>query len=124
MVNLRDRGRGTITKECRPAGFYDSVVISADWSDKYSDEEAYEIVYEITSIENELVLVGYYNGEKQFSEIIRNHLYYVRTGFRSGSIQLVSGFEECKYLFCAVKITGYDDVFSHFYDLLICKYIF
>ena len=30
------------------------------------------------------------------------------------SVQTLEEIEECEYLFCAVKITGYNDVFSHF----------
>lgn len=48
MLNLRDRNRGTAAKVKLPAGVYDSVVVSVEWSQKYGDE-AYEIVYEITS---------------------------------------------------------------------------
>lgn len=57
---------------------------------------------ELTSIkplEDELVLVGYFNDDEQKKSIFKSQLYYVRTGFRSGSIQLVTGFDCCKYLF-------------------------
>lgn len=98
-----------------PAELYNATTIERIFTDNSVSRESLKSEYdisdfeinEITSIENELVLVGYYNGEKQFSEIIRNHLYYVRTGFRSGSIQLVSGFEECKYLFLHYKQEKY-----------------
>ena len=98
-----------------PAELYNATTIERIFTDSSVSRESLKSEYdisdfeinEITSIENELVLVGYYNGEKQFAEIIRNHLYYVRTGFRSGSIQLVSGFEECKYLFLHYKQEKY-----------------
>lgn len=46
---------------------------------------------------NEIVLVGYFKSEQK--EIIkRNKLYYVPAGLGKGSINLVSGFENAKYL--------------------------
>ena len=64
-------------------------------TNKLSDDELPSIV----PIEDELVLVGYYNDDVQLKAIAKSQLYYVRTGFRNGSIQLLSGFEKCKYLF-------------------------
>lgn len=46
---------------------------------------------------NDLVLVGYYKTE-QLEIIKKNHLYYVPTALGKGSINLVSGFENTKYL--------------------------
>lgn len=60
-------------------------------------------VREMLPIENELVLVGYYKGEAHLEQILKNKFYYVRTGFRPGSIQLVTGFDSCKYLFLHCK---------------------
>ena len=46
---------------------------------------------------NDIVLVGYYKpGQKEV--ICRNKLYYVPAGLGKGSINLVSGFENAKYL--------------------------
>jgi len=41
--------------------------------------------------ENRRVLVGYYKDELQLTKTIQNQLYYVRTGFRPGSIQVPPG---------------------------------
>lgn len=46
---------------------------------------------------NDLVLVGYYKNE-QWEAIFNNRLYYVPAAFGKGSINLVSGFENTKYL--------------------------
>lgn len=51
------------------------------------------------SLENELVLVGYFNGDEHLKQIHRNMFYYTRTGGRPGSIRIVQGFDTCKYLF-------------------------
>lgn len=64
-------------------------------------------VKDLLPIEQELVLVGYFNGAQHLSEIQKNQLYFVRTGFRPGSIKLVSGFEDCKYLFIHHKQEKY-----------------
>ena len=46
---------------------------------------------------NDIVLVGYYKTE-QLEAIKKNKLYYVPAGLGKGSINLVSGFENAKYL--------------------------
>lgn len=46
---------------------------------------------------NEIVLIGYFKSEQK-EAIIRNKLYYVPAGLGKGSINLVSGFENAKYL--------------------------
>lgn len=46
---------------------------------------------------NEIVLVGYFKSEQK-EIILRNKLYYVPAGLGKGSINLVSGFENAKYL--------------------------
>lgn len=45
----------------------------------------------------DMVLVGYCNVD-DFDAVKKNKLYYVRTGFNGGSINLVSGCEKTKYL--------------------------
>ena len=54
---------------------------------------------DIKPLEDEMVLVGYLNGDEHMKQIRRTKLYYVRTGPRNGSIHLVEGFSSCKYLF-------------------------
>lgn len=55
--------------------------------------------YSIAPEDNKsLVLVGYYKNEETKKAVLNNRLYYVRAGFRKGSIQIVPGFEHCKYL--------------------------
>lgn len=46
---------------------------------------------------NDIVLVGYFKSEQK-EVILRNKLYYVPAGLGKGSINLVSGFENAKYL--------------------------
>lgn len=46
---------------------------------------------------NDLVLVGYFKAEQK-EIILKNKLYYVPAGLGKGSINLVSGFENAKYL--------------------------
>ena len=46
---------------------------------------------------NDLVLVGYFKAEQK-KVILKNKLYYVPAGLGKGSINLVSGFENAKYL--------------------------
>ena len=38
-----------------------------------------------------IVLVGYYKGDEQLTQIIENKLYYVRAGFRRGALQMPVG---------------------------------
>lgn len=55
--------------------------------------------YSIAPEDNEsLVLVGYYKNEETKKAILKNRLYYVRAGFRKGSLKIVPGFEHSKYL--------------------------
>lgn len=53
----------------------------------------------IKPLEEEMVLVGYFNGSEQLRQILKNQLYYIRTGARAGSIRLEQDFHKCKYLF-------------------------
>ncbi len=56
------------------------------------------LVYTRTIAEsNDLVLVGYFKAEQK-EVILKNKLYYVPAGLGKGSINLVSGFENAKYL--------------------------
>lgn len=50
------------------------------------------------SLEEELALVGYYNGEKHLQQILRAKMYYVRIGARKGSLRIERDFDHCKYL--------------------------
>lgn len=60
-------------------------------------------VPERTPLEDEMVLVGYFNGEDHLKQILANKLYYIRTGARLGSIRIEQGFDTCKYLFLHYK---------------------
>lgn len=49
MLDLTKR-RGTGASKRKPAaGTYDSVVLKVRWADDYPPEEAYEVIYQITS---------------------------------------------------------------------------
>lgn len=58
-----------------------------------------ELVEQVLPLEQEIVLVGFFNGEAHLKEILKNRLYYVRTGFRNGSLRLEPNAQFCKYLF-------------------------
>lgn len=58
-----------------------------------------ELVEQALPLEQEIVLVGFFNGEAHLKEILKNRLYYVRTGFRNGSLRLELNAQFCKYLF-------------------------
>lgn len=60
-------------------------------------------VPERTPLEDEMVLVGYFNGEDHLKQILASKLYYIRTGARPGSIRIEQGFDSCKYLFLHYK---------------------
>ena len=60
-------------------------------------------VPESKSLEEELVLVGCFNGDEQLKRIINAKIYYTRTGSRPGSLRLVPGYDACKYLFLHYK---------------------
>lgn len=60
-------------------------------------------VPERTPLEDEMVLVGYFNGEEHLKQILAGKLYYIRTGARPGSIRIEQGFDTCKYLFLHYK---------------------
>lgn len=49
-------------------------------------------------IPNYSILVGYYKDEQHLSAIIRNNLYYVRTGFNRGAFSLQPNSTQIKYL--------------------------
>ena len=44
-----------------------------------------------------ITLIGYCRPE-QWKQVLKNKLYYTRAGFDSGSLRLVPGFENCKFL--------------------------
>ena len=52
----------------------------------------------IHSAEKEFVLVGYYKDEKQLHLTLQNKLYYVRSGFRRGALQMPAGMPVPAYL--------------------------
>ena len=66
-----------------------------------------ELVEQALPLEQETVLVGYYDGDAHFAEIRKNLLYYVRTGFRRGSIRIEADAKRCKYLFLHNKSKYY-----------------
>jgi hypothetical protein len=47
---------------------------------------------------SELVLVGYYKSDEHLGLILKNKLYYVPIGEDRGSVQMVSGYDQTKYL--------------------------
>ena len=65
------------------------------------------LVEQAQPLEQETVLVGYYDGDAHFAEICRNLLYYVRTGFRRGSLRIEAEAKRCKYLFLHNKSKYY-----------------
>lgn len=66
-----------------------------------------DLVEQALPMEQETVLVGYYDGDAHFAEIRKNLLYYVRTGFRNGSIRIEPEVKRCKYLFLHNKSKYY-----------------
>ena len=64
------------------------------------------LVEQTLPLEQETVLVGYYDGDARFAEIRKNLLYYVRTGFRRGSLRIEPD-KRCKYLFLHNKSKYY-----------------
>jgi len=58
---------------------------------------------DVKPLEEEMVLVGYFNGDEHMKQILANKLYYIRTGARPGSIRIEQGFDSCKYLFLHYK---------------------
>ena len=66
-----------------------------------------ELVEQTQPLEQETVLVGYYDGDAHFAEIRKNLLYYVRTGFRRGSLRIEPDAKRCKYLFLHNKSKYY-----------------
>ena len=55
-------------------------------------------VTEALPLEQEPVLVGYFNGEQQMRPILKNKLYYVRANQRNGSLIMDAGADCCKYV--------------------------
>ena len=49
-------------------------------------------------IETNSILIGYYRSNKQLELTIKNRIYYVRTGFRPGAMQIAPGSGSPKYL--------------------------
>lgn len=66
-----------------------------------------DIVEQALPLEQETVLVGYYDGDAHFAEIRKNLLYYVRIGFRRGSLRIEPDTKRCKYLFLHNKSKYY-----------------
>lgn len=66
-----------------------------------------ELVEQALPLEQETVLVGYYDGDAHYAEIRKNLLYYVRTGFRRGSLRIEPDAKRCKYLFLHNKSKYY-----------------
>ena len=66
-----------------------------------------DLVEQALPLEQETVLVGYYDGDAHFAEIRKNLLYYVRTGFRHGSLRIEPEAKRCKYLFLHNKSKYY-----------------
>lgn len=66
-----------------------------------------DLVEQALPLEQETVLVGYYDGDAHFAEIRKNLLYYVRTGFRRGSLRIEPDAKRCKYLFLHNKSKYY-----------------
>ena len=58
---------------------------------------------DIKPLEDEIVLVGYFNGDEHLDQILKNQLYYARTGPRPGSLRIEQGFDTCKYLLLHYK---------------------
>ena len=54
-------------------------------------------------IEEQGVLVGFFNGEEQLKPIIKNKLYYTRSGFRPGSLRMTREAIDVRYLFLHQK---------------------
>lgn len=78
-----------------------------------SNQVAVEDVGQTLPLEQEIVLVGFFNGETHLNAILKNRLYYVRMGFRPGSLRITPDAKMCKYLFlhnkdkyCMFKLTG------------------
>lgn len=61
--------------------------------------------------QSRLVLVGYYKNEEHLSLVLRNRLYYVRTGFRKGALKMPTGQKQPCYLML------HHGVEKHFYEL-------
>ena len=57
-----------------------------------------DLVEQALPLEQETVLVGYYDGDAHFAEIRKNLLYYVRTGFLRGSLRFEPEAERCEDL--------------------------
>lgn len=66
-----------------------------------------DVVEHALPLEQETVLVGYYDGDAHFAEIRKNLLYYVRIGFRRGSLRIEPDTKRCKYLFLHNKSKYY-----------------
>ena len=66
-----------------------------------------DVVEQALPLEQETVLVGYYDGDAHFAEIRKNLLYYVRIGFRRGSLRIEPDTKRCKYLFLHNKSKYY-----------------
>ena len=64
------------------------------------------LVEQTLPLEQETVLCGYYDGDARFAEIRKNLLYYVRTGFRRGSLRIEPD-KRYKYLFLHNKSKYY-----------------
>lgn len=63
------------------------------------NNEATKDAINAKSLEDEIVLVGFFKGDEHLDSICKNNLYYTRTGFRPGSLRIDVPIEQCKYLF-------------------------
>lgn len=63
------------------------------------NNEATKDAINAKSLEDEIVLVGFFKGDEHLASICKNNLYYTRTGFRPGSLRIDVPIEQCKYLF-------------------------
>ena len=92
-----------------PAASYGSIeqVFNDSAVSKSSVIQEHQLDYhelpDVKPLEEEKVLVGYFNGDEQMKQILANKLYYIRTGARPGSIRIEQGFDSCKYLFLHYK---------------------
>lgn len=66
----------------------------------------------IPSHHQQYILIGYYKSEEHLRAVLKNRLYYVRTGFRKGAIQLPTGVKP-QYLLL------YHENERHYYELKV-----
>ena len=54
MLDLSARNRGNASKQLIPDGVYNSTVVDVKWAEGYDTKEAYEITYELTSMDGKV----------------------------------------------------------------------